>query len=314
MKQVVKHGRHLSRASIARNRLVCGGGGDGAGGILSRLNDIANYKLGLEHAWRETGRISWHETDVLITGDNPILNALAIRAAVKAGRHVTVCQSANADTWPYNLSLHPLFRETLSRRAKLDAHVSRYREDGHHAITGFLHRLFTEIDIETRLREGRVDIIEKSIPRMSSEKNEEEVLLYLETANDPASAQGIQMEAIGALNSSLRLRRRLVWRSGKRKCVLFARTVVLTSALEGFAMAHRTDNKTGNTTAANVSPFLLPCGTARSRASRPHDSLRFAVEDIVRLTEPGFLREKKKDDKPCGGGLPLLRTHVPTNR
>lgn len=61
---------------------------------------------------------SLHDTDVVIAGANPLLNALATLAEVRAGRRVIVVPFEGADEWDYDLGVQATFHRFVDAAAE----------------------------------------------------------------------------------------------------------------------------------------------------------------------------------------------------
>lgn len=61
---------------------------------------------------------SLHDTDVVIAGGNPLLNALATLAEVRAGRRVIVVPFEGADEWDYDLGVQATFHRFVDAAAE----------------------------------------------------------------------------------------------------------------------------------------------------------------------------------------------------
>lgn len=61
---------------------------------------------------------SLHDTDVLIAGANPLLNALAALAEIRAGRRVILVPFEGADEWDYDLGVQATFHRFVDAAAE----------------------------------------------------------------------------------------------------------------------------------------------------------------------------------------------------
>lgn len=61
---------------------------------------------------------SLHDTDVLVAGANPLLNALAALAEIRAGRRVIVVPFEGADDWDYDLGVQATFHRFVDAAAE----------------------------------------------------------------------------------------------------------------------------------------------------------------------------------------------------
>lgn len=138
----------------------------------------------------ETGRVlrftgtaspspSLHETDVVVIGANPLLNALATLAEVCAGRRVILVQTAGADDWDYELGVQATFHRFVDAAAETLYALSPSRR------LDFRNTAFPEPDwtkLFFRLQERRRRVLDADVLRL-----EVGVMLTCEIADDHLS-------------------------------------------------------------------------------------------------------------------------------
>jgi len=106
---------------------------------------------------------SEHHADVLVVGANPLLNALAVLAEVRAQRRVIVVPLADADDWPYDLGMQATFHRFVDAAAETLYALSPSRR------LDFRHTPFPEPDrarLFARLRERRRRILDADVMRL----------------------------------------------------------------------------------------------------------------------------------------------------
>lgn len=122
----------------------------------------------------ETGRVlrfapeaapspSLHETDVVVIGANPLLNALACLAEVCAGRRVIVVPTTGADDWRYELGVQATFHRFIDAAAETLYALSPSRR------LDFRNTAFPEPNwtrLFQRLQERRRRILEADVLRL----------------------------------------------------------------------------------------------------------------------------------------------------
>ncbi|WP_337998059.1 hypothetical protein [Oleispirillum naphthae] len=116
-------------------------------------------------AERRAAAPSEHRADVLVAGANPLLNALAALAEVRAGRRVIVAPLADADDWPYDLGLQASFHRFVDAAAETLYALSPSRR------LDFRHSPFPRADralLFARLRERRRRILDADVMRLAA--------------------------------------------------------------------------------------------------------------------------------------------------
>lgn len=122
----------------------------------------------------ETGRVlpfaageapapSLHETDVVVIGANPLLNALAVLAEVCAGRRVILVPTMGADDWGYELGVQATFHRFVDAAAETLYALSPSRR------LDFRNTAFPDPDwtrLFQRLQERRRRILEADVLRL----------------------------------------------------------------------------------------------------------------------------------------------------
>jgi len=112
---------------------------------------------------RRVSATSEHHADVLVVGANPLLNALAVLAEVRAGRRVIVASLGNVDDWPYDLGMQASFHRFIDAAAETIYALNPSRR------LDFRHTPFPEANralLFARLRERRRRILDADVMRL----------------------------------------------------------------------------------------------------------------------------------------------------
>jgi len=119
----------------------------------------------IEDGARRAAAPSVHHADVVVAGANPLLNALAVLAEVRAGRRVIVAPLADADDWPYDLGLQASFHRFVDAAAETLYALNPSRR------LNFRNTPFPEADralLFARLRERRRRILDADVMRLDA--------------------------------------------------------------------------------------------------------------------------------------------------
>lgn len=281
--------RALNFASYRRICLVAGQSEYRRRNLAQRFMDLIDHRVGMEHVGRPTLPVVYHDVDILVAGSNPLLNALALRAAARAERRAALFQTDEADTWSYNLVKHPIFRETLSRRLGLFAHEPS--AIGADTESTFIRRLFRDMATQMALREWTFDIVDAPALSLGAQSDEMEAIAFVVPGRETVPACGFQADCLAAFRRSFsdRQGRLLFCTKPRRRTVIFARKIVLTSNLSGFADAATRETETGDVHLSIPSPFVYGFGTARLSPASRDSALMSAIADILGITAPGAM-------------------------
>jgi hypothetical protein len=113
MRQTVKPSL-LAFASGSRLAAVDGDGTPSIGGRLTALADLIPF-VASDSAVR-----GYHACDLLVTSGNPLLAALALRAAVKEGVKPAIVLTYGDDPWPYDLAATDETGRILASALRMD--------------------------------------------------------------------------------------------------------------------------------------------------------------------------------------------------
>lgn len=142
--------------------------------MTDRVTPFPGRRASGVHPEGETGRVlrfhpeaargpSLHETDVVVIGANPLLNALAALAEVCAGRRVIVVPTIGADDWGYELGVQATFHRFVDAAAETLYALSPSRR------LDFRNTAFPEPDwtkLFQRLHERRRRILNADVLRL----------------------------------------------------------------------------------------------------------------------------------------------------
>ncbi|NTF17266.1 hypothetical protein G6L37_02320 [Agrobacterium rubi] len=252
-----------SRIALASGRRLAAVDGDGTPSISGRLTALLDLLPFAASASAVTG---YHAVDLIVSSGNPLLAALAMRAASRAGMRVAVAMSGGDDMWPYDLA-------ASDETARIMA--SALRIDLPQAATGaatewLLSRILADIPRDFRV------IAHHLAPGTRHPQGEAVFFLGEEIttwrAIDPHHAR---MQVI--FNRFMK-GRAVMGKMRRGRTVVFSGGLVLTSRPEGFSSSHITDG-----IISWIGP-ILPYGSARWDLPTYPDAARGMLEDIVVLS------------------------------
>jgi hypothetical protein len=223
-----------------------------------------------------SGTREYHAFDVVIRGDNPVLAALLLRAAVDRGLDAAVTLPSGDDAWPYDLALS---REGGSL-------VSAALGSGPRSGAGSVASL-----VRTALKglpPTRVTVLGQQPFLMSDKHPDGELTLYAGDGAAPAIGAAERRDACAEFAAALGdypAGRNL----GLKRTAYFAKRLVLTARPERFVGSSMTEGEFGRRIDWGHQA-VWAVGTAATDAGDGRDEAGMMVDDLIR----------------CSRGLPLV--------
>lgn len=249
----------IAFASGHRLASVDGNGIPSLGTRLTALADLLPFVSG------RTAVKGYHATDLIVTSHNPLLAALALRAAALAGRSAAVTLNYGDDMWPYDLAVTDEIGHVLAAALGIEVPAS------------------TEGSVVPRLLERILSEIPASYPVIThaifpgSRHPEQEGTFFLGEEIGEYTPANPHHERMSQVFRRFMARRPALSASGCGRIVVFSRHLLLTGRPESF----------GTSTTENglirwrgpVSGF----GSARWDLPTYPDAAKAMLEDVITL-------------------------------
>jgi hypothetical protein len=236
--------------------------GDGTQSLSSRLNAVADL---LPFMANPSAVRAYHACDLIVTAHNPLLAALALRAASLAGHSAAIALNYGADMWPYDLAVTDEIGHLLASALGMDVPAS---------ATGSVVRRIIE-QILASLRSDYPVIVNALSP--GDRHPGSEGIFFMGEETVPHRPVNPFHESLSSVFHRFMSRRSALATARRGRTVVFARRLLLTGRPEVFGRSMAGDGLV--TWDGPVSGL----GSARWDLPTYPDAAKAMLEDIITL-------------------------------
>lgn len=259
MREIVKPS-FVAFASGPRLAAVDGDGKPSIGTRLTALADLVPF-IASDSSVR-----GYHACDLLVTSGNPLLAALALRAAVKDGLKPAIVRTPGDDMWPYDLASTDETGRILASALRMDIPQSAVGK----VMEYILQRLLADIPRE-------VPVIGHAVAPGSRHPDGESVF-FLGEETFPQRPLDLCHMRLSTVFTRFMIGRRRLAPISKGRTVVFAKNMVLTTRVADFGTS-----RVRNGMISWEGP-VIGTGSARWDLPTYPDAAKGMLEDLILLS------------------------------